>query len=57
MQWLIPGLLFAAAVFFWAISFRTDDAIAAWCRFLLAGFLLLLALIYVVAMAAHWVMS
>lgn len=57
MQWLIPGLLFAAAFFFWAISFRTDDAIAAWCRFLLAGFLMLLAVIYTVAMAAQRVMS
>lgn len=57
MSWLIPGLLFAAAFFFWVISFRTDDAIAAWCRFLLAGFLMLLAVIYAVAMAAQWVMS
>lgn len=57
MEWLIPGLLFAAAVFFWAISFRTDDAVAAWCRFLLACFLLLLAVIYAAAMAANWIMS
>lgn len=57
MEWLIPVLLFAAAVFFWAISFRTDDAVAAWCRFLLACFLLLLAVIYAVAMAAQWVLS
>lgn len=57
MAWLIPILLFAAAVFFWAISFRTEDAIAAWCRFLLACFLLILALIYSVVMLAHWVMG
>lgn len=57
MAWIIPILLFAAAVVFWALSHRATDSLVAWCRFLLACFLLLLALIYTVAMAAHWVMS
>lgn len=57
MQWLLPVLLFAAAVFFWALAHRETDELVAWCRFLLAGFLLLLAVIYAVAMAAQWVMS
>lgn len=57
MPWLIPVLLVAAAVFFWALSRRATDELVAWCRFLLAGFMLLLALIYTAAMAAHWVMS
>lgn len=57
MQWLIPVLLVAAAVFFWALSHRATDELVAWCRFLLAGFLMLLALIYTVAMAAQWVMT
>jgi len=53
MQWLIPVLLAAAAVFFWALSHRATDELVAWCRFLLACFLLLLALIYALAGAAH----
>lgn len=57
MEWLIPILLFAAAIVFWALSHRATDSLVAWCRFLLACFLLLLALIYTVAMAAQWVMS
>lgn len=57
MQWLLPVLLFAAALVFWALSHRATDELVAWCRFLLACFLLLLALIYTVAMAAQWVMS
>lgn len=57
MPWLLPILLFAAAIFFWALSRRATDELVAWCRFLLACFLLLLALIYTVAMAAQWVMS
>lgn len=57
MAWLIPVLLVAAAVFFWALSHRATDELVAWCRFLLAGFLFLLAVIYTAAMAAQWVMS
>jgi hypothetical protein len=57
MAWLIPVLLVAAAIFFWALAHRATDELVAWCRFLLACFLLLLALIYTVAMAAQWVMT
>jgi hypothetical protein len=57
MAWIIPILLFAAAVVFWALSYCATDSLVAWCRFLLACFLLLLALIYTVAMAAQWVLS
>lgn len=57
MQWLIPVLLVAAAVFFWALSFRTDDSLVAWCRYLLACFLFLLALLYAVPLAVRWLMS
>lgn len=57
MPWIIPALLFTSAVVFWRLSHRATDELVAWCRFLLACFLLLLALIYTVAMAAQWVMS
>lgn len=57
MQWLIPILLLVAAVTFWRLSFHTDDELHAWCRFILACFLLILALIYLVAMFAQWVMG
>lgn len=54
MPWLIPALLFALAVVFWRLSFRTDDRLVAWCRFLLACFLLCLAVIYGVVGAIQW---
>lgn len=57
MAWTIPAVLIALAVGFWVLSQRATDELVAWCRFLLACFLLLLALIYTVAMAAQWVMS
>lgn len=46
MAWIIPALLFIAAVVFWRLSFRTDEYIVAWCRFTLALFLFLVALIF-----------
>lgn len=46
MPWLIPALLFIAAVVFWRLSFRTDQYIVAWCRFSLAMFLIMIALVY-----------
>ncbi|MGQ7956497.1 hypothetical protein ACUTAF_02050 [Pseudomonas sp. SP16.1] len=56
MPWLIPALLFVAAVVFWRLSFHTDDAVAAWCRFLLACFLLSLALIFAGVQLVHgWI--
>jgi hypothetical protein len=56
MPWLIPALLFVAAVVFWRLSFHTDDAVAAWCRFLLACFLLCLALIFAGVQLVHgWI--
>lgn len=57
MPWFLPIVLFAAAIVFWALSHRATDELVAWCRFLLACFLLLLAVIYAVALAVHWVMS
>lgn len=51
MAWIIPAVLFALAVMFWRLSFKTDDHIVAWCRFLFAVFLLILALIYGFAVA------
>lgn len=55
MPWLIPAFLFMAAVICWRLSFHADDAVVAWCRFLLAGFFLLLALIYATVQLLHWV--
>jgi hypothetical protein len=57
MQWLIPVLLLVAAVAFWRLAFYAKDELVAWCRSILACFLLILALIYSVAMLAHWVMG
>nr|WP_298117405.1 hypothetical protein [uncultured Pseudomonas sp.] len=53
MAWAIPVFLFAASFVLWRMSFRADDSVVAWCRFLLAGFPLILALIYVAALAIH----
>ena len=53
MAWLIPALLFIAAVVFWRLSFHTDEYLVAWCRFTLALFLLFLALIYSFALMLH----
>lgn len=57
MPWLIPALLFAAAVVFWRLSFCTDEYHVAWCRFGLAMFLLCIALIYSLGMLAGWVLA
>lgn len=57
MAWLIPALLFLAAVVFWRLSFRTDDYLVAWCRFTLALFLLCIAIIYSVGLLAGLVLS
>jgi hypothetical protein len=57
MEWLLPALLFAASAVFWVLSRRATDELVHWCRFLLACFLLLLAVIYAVALAAHGLMS
>ena len=57
MAWTIPVVLIVLAVGFWALSHRATDELVHWCRFLLALFLLLLAVIYAVALGAHWVMS
>lgn len=57
MQWLIPSLLLVSAFTFWRLAFHTNDELVAWCRFILACFLLILALIYSVVMLAHWVMG
>ncbi|HZX51500.1 MAG TPA: hypothetical protein VFE95_05720 [Pseudomonas sp.] len=57
MAWTIPAVLIALAVGFWALSHRATDELVAWCRFLLACFLLLLALIYAVALTVRWMMS
>lgn len=53
MAWLIPALLFLAAVVFWRLSFRTDEYLVAWVRFMAAMFLLCLALIYSFALMLH----
>ncbi len=57
MAWLIPALLFAAAVVFWRLSFHTDEYLVAWCRFTLALFLLCLAIIYSIGLLAGWALG
>ncbi|WP_395504729.1 hypothetical protein [Ectopseudomonas hydrolytica] len=57
MAWLIPALLFAAAVVFWRLSFHTDEYLVAWCRFTLALFLLCIATIYSIGLLAGWVIA
>ncbi len=53
MAWIIPALLFAAAVVFWRLSFRTDDYLVAWVRFMAAMFLICIVLIYSFALMLH----
>lgn len=57
MPWLIPALLFVAAVVFWRLSFRTDDYLVAWVRFMAAMFLICIALIYSLGLLAGWVLA
>lgn len=55
MTWLIPTILFVLAFASWRWSFRAADKLVAWCRFILAVFLLCLAAIYGVIGAIQWV--
>lgn len=48
MQWLIPLFVFLLAFFFWRLSMRTDDGVAAWLR---ASFAVVLAMIAVAVSA------
>lgn len=43
MAWLVPLPVLLLALFFWRLSFKTDDLLAAWCRFVLAAGLMLIA--------------
>lgn len=44
MQWLIPAFVFVLAVFFWRLSWRADDRVAAYFRFSVAVVLGLIGL-------------
>lgn len=57
MEWLLPILIFAVAAVFWVLSYCTQDVLVFWCRFMLASFLLLLALIYSIAIIAQGLMA
>lgn len=57
MPWLIPALLFIAAVVFCRLSFRTDDYLVAWVRFMAAMFLICIALIYSLGLLVGLVLS
>lgn len=50
MAWLIPLVLFVAAITFWRLSKRAPDFVVAACRWGFALMLLILALIYVLAL-------
>lgn len=43
MAWLVPLFVLLLALFFWRLSFRTDDLLAAWFRFVLAAALMMIA--------------
>lgn len=57
MAWIIPALLFIAALVFWRLSFRTDDYMVAWVRFTAACVLVCIALIYSLGLMAGWVLG
>ena len=44
MEWLVPLFVFLLAFFFWRLSWCTDDPVSAWCRFMIAVVLVLIAL-------------
>lgn len=44
MEWLVPLFVFLLAFVFWRLSWRTDDPVAAYCRFTVAVVLVLIAL-------------
>ena len=51
MEWLIPLFVFLLAFVFWRLSWRTDDAVAAWSRFTIAVLLVLLGLAVLIVIA------
>lgn len=51
MEWLIPLFVFLLAFVFWRLSWRTDDAVAAWSRFTIAVLLVLLGLAVLIGIA------
>ena len=57
MNWLIPTILFALAYLSWRWSFKADEALVAWCRFILAVFLLALSLIFAVVGWLQWLVT
>jgi len=57
MPWIIPALLFIAAVAFWRLSFHTDDHLVAWVRFFAALLLICIALIYSLGLLAGWALA
>lgn len=44
MQWLVPLFVFLLAFVFWRLSWRTDDFVAACCRFVAAVVFVILGL-------------
>lgn len=44
MEWLVPLSVLLLAIFFWRLSFKTDDLLAAWFRFVVAVALVVLAM-------------
>lgn len=53
MQWLIPAFVFVLAVFFWRLSWRTDDRVVAWARFVLAAIFAVIAVAVGIGIAAQ----
>ncbi|WP_339731400.1 hypothetical protein [uncultured Pseudomonas sp.] len=53
MEWLIPAFVVALAVSFWRLSWRTDDRVVAWVRFVLAAIFMVIAVAVSIGIAAQ----
>lgn len=53
MEWLIPAFVFALAVSFWRLSWRTDDRVVAWARFVFAVLLAIVSVAISIGIAAQ----
>lgn len=54
---MIPLCFLVLAILCWLWSHTATDRLVAWCRFMLAGFMLILGLIYAVMGAVLWVLG
>lgn len=56
-MWTIPTIMFVMAFASWRWSWRAEERLVGWCRFILAVFLLILSLIFAVVGWLQWLVA